>query len=115
LVFWLRPFIDSLVVVRIILFSLSCNVLHFISPCVKRNCPVAVTLNVNVVDATDNFEETIITPVTTPRITNTPILDTVFFAPTDNTNFVVLLKSASCVIINTVRVLDKSFGVCDCA
>jgi hypothetical protein len=90
-------------------------VLNFISPSVKRNCPVAVSFYVDVINSTNDFEETIFTPVAAPRVTNAPILDTIFNTPTDDTDFVIFFKSASCVIINTISVLNKRFRVSNCA
>jgi hypothetical protein len=90
-------------------------VLNFVSPSVNGDCPVAITFDVNVVYTTDNFKETIFTPMATPRITNAPIFDTVFFTPTNNTDFVILLKSSRCIVINSIGILNESFGVGNCA
>ena len=62
----LWPFINSLVIFRIILFSLSCYMLDGVSPCVGRHTKLAITLNVNVVDSTNDSKEPIFTPVGSP-------------------------------------------------
>jgi len=78
----LGEWVDSLVVVGIILLLLSGGV--DAGPVVDGDSPIAVRFNVEVVNASDDSEETLFTPVGAPRVTNSPELDTVLNTVTNN-------------------------------
>jgi hypothetical protein len=83
------------------------------SPSVGRHTKVAITLNINVVDSTNDSEETIFTPMSSPRVTNTPILDTVFLTPSNDTDSVVFFNTSSCIVVNTICISFKVSGISD--
>jgi hypothetical protein len=78
----LGEWVDSLVVVGIILLLLSGGV--DACPVVDGDSPIAVRFNVEVVNASDDSEETLFAPVGAPRVTNSPELDTVLNTVTNN-------------------------------
>jgi hypothetical protein len=78
----LREGVDSLVVVGIILLFLRSSVHD--SPVVYWDSPVTVRLNVKVVDTSNNSEEALLTPVGSPRVTDSPELHAVLLAISNN-------------------------------
>jgi len=54
-------------------------------PSVFRNCPCTIRLDCNVVDTAANTEETVLTPMGSPRVTDSPVLLAIISdTPADN-------------------------------
>ena len=53
--------------------------------------------------------------MSTPRVTNTPILDTVFLTPSNDTNSVIFFNTSSCIVVNTICISFKVSGISDWA
>ena len=81
------------------------NVLNSFGPGVKRGAPVAARLNSYVIYTTDYTEETIFSPMSAPRISYVPELDSVFFAPTNDRDFVDCVKITSCVVVDSAYIV----------
>jgi hypothetical protein len=101
----LGEWVDSLVVVGIILLLLSGGV--DAGPVVNGDSPIAVRFNVEVVNTSDDSEETLLTPVGAPRVTNSPELDTVLNTVTNNGNNVVGIQESSLIVEDTTIVVIK--------
>jgi len=70
----LREGIDGLVIKLRFLFLFSSLMLKWLTPCILRHNPGAVRLNIKVINTTANTEEAIFTPMTAPRVSNSPEL-----------------------------------------
>lgn len=81
-VFRLGHGVDSLVIVGVILLFLSSNV--FGSPILRWNSPSAFLFDSKVVHTSNDSEETLLTPMRAPGVSNSPVLHSVLFAPTND-------------------------------
>ena len=80
----LWEWIHSLVIRRVVLLSLSCNVPNLISPGVQRCGPGAEVLKTEVVDSSADAEEARFTPVVSPGIAHKPVLVAILFSPAND-------------------------------
>jgi len=80
----LRESVNSLVVGGRILLLFGGMMLNTDGPGVQGNGPGAVALNAEVINASNDLEETLLTPMGAPGVTNTPVLDTVLNTKTNN-------------------------------
>jgi len=98
----------GVVVLRVVPFSISGHVLYRLCPVVDGVGPGAVALDGHVVLASDESEEAFFTPVSSPRVPDSPVLLSVLNAPTDNGDIVIGLHDAGSVSVNaSVVVGDK--------
>jgi len=83
-------------------------VLVTVGPGVSGNTPVAVSFDGKVVDTSDDSEETVFTPVSTPRVSDNPVLGTVGKStPTNNGDIVIDFSLVSSIDENTTSVVEK--------
>lgn len=80
--------VDGLVIERIVLLGLSSDVHDWFGPGILGCCPGTVALNVEVVGSTAEFKETIHAPVSSPRVSNEPIVLAVFNTISNDGNIV---------------------------
>jgi hypothetical protein len=76
-------------------------------PSVKWCTPIAARLNSNIVYTSDYSEESIFSPMRSPRISYIPVLNAVFFAPTNNSYLVRCVKISSCVVVDSTDIVVK--------
>jgi len=108
-----HKWIDSrvvLVVVWIILLFLSGDVFHSLSPGINWTGPGALTLDVQVVDSSDESEKSFFSPVGSPRVSDVPVFLTIFFSPSNNADNMIVLLSASVVDKDSMSVVLESIG-----
>lgn len=110
---WLREWIDSLVVLWVRFLGLSGNVPDLFSPSINWSGPVAITLNGNVVCTSAHTEETLLTPVRTPGVSDSPELLTILYTVADNGNSVHDLHVTGGVAINSASVVFERLGNCN--
>lgn len=83
-------------------------VLVTVGPGISGNTPVAVSFDGKVVDTSDDSEETVFTPVSTPRVSDNPVLGTVGKStPTNNGDIVIDFSLVSSIDENTTSVVEK--------
>jgi hypothetical protein len=109
----LREGINDLIVSGVILLIIRGMMLDSDSPCVLGSSPVAAGFNCQIVDTSDNSEETLFTPVRTPRVTDPPEWNTVLLAPTNDGNLVHSMQITSSIIKDTSLVVIKLLGHSD--
>ena len=80
----LRELIDGGVVEWVVLLSISSLMPDSFGPGVLGSSPGAVAFDTNVVGASADAEETILTPVGAPRVSDQPVWTTVLFAISDD-------------------------------
>jgi len=110
IVFRLRHRIDCLIVFGIVLLSLCCCV--EICPLMNGCCPGAFWFNSEIVDSSYDFEEAVFAPMGTPRVTDSPVLNTILFPIADDGHFMGYFEIASIVIKNTNGIFMES--ICGC-
>ena len=103
-VFRLRERIYCFIVVGIVLVLLSCHMIH--CPIIDWCSPVTVQLNSKSILTSHNLEETLFTPVATPRVLYTPEWNSVLFTPTNDSDFVVSSSIYSRIIIDTFFIVS---------
>ena len=106
----LRHGIYSGVVVGIILFILSGLMPDWLRPCILWRGPGTVTLNIDVVSATADAEESIFTPVSAPRVTDKPIVIAILYTVANNRDIVNDFHIASIVAVDATSVVIESLG-----
>ena len=79
---WVRSI--DLIIVGVVLLSVSAVMDPWASPGVSSSGPSAVRLNVNVVDTSHNSEESTFTIVRSPRVSDNPVLDSIFDSVADD-------------------------------
>ena len=114
-VFRLRERIDGLIVLGVILLSVSGLVPHWVRPCVLGSGPGTVALNCNVVYATADAEEALLTPVGAPRVANKQVWLIVLRSITNNRDVMGNLHVASIVTENATSVVMESIRHCNTA
>lgn len=83
--FGLRPWVDGSVVVWVLLLAISGLVPKWISPGIFGGAPSTARLYGDVVDSSANAEKAVLTPLSSPRVSNIPELLPIFsYTPTDN-------------------------------
>jgi len=83
-------------------------VLVTVGPGVSGNTPVAVSFDGKVVDTSDDSEETVLTPVSTPGVSDNPVLGTVGKStPTNDGDIVIDFGLVSSINENTTSVVEK--------
>jgi len=83
-------------------------VLVTLGPGVSGNTPVAISFNGEIVNASDDSEETVFTPVSTPGVSDNPVLGTVGKStPTDDGDIVVDFSLVGSINENTTGVVEK--------
>lgn len=86
-----------------------------LGPGVNGGSPRASGFNTKVINTSDDSNVSFFTPIGSPRISNNPIFDTIFFSPTDNTNVMIEFFSAGFVFENTTSVVNKILSNSDSA
>ena len=97
---------------------LSCRlslIANILSPSVFGSSPSAISFNVEAIDASDQSESSILSPITTPTISYDPILYTVLLSPSSYTDIVITCQSASCITENSSCVVEELLGDSDTA
>jgi len=82
-------------------------------PSVLRSSERAVGLNTDVVNSSEDFGETLFSPVRTPRVTHEPVLLSVLNSISNDRDSVNQVLVASLVFVNTSSVLFERVGYCD--
>ena len=100
----LRHRVDGLIIERIVLLGISGDVLDFIGPGIFGCCPGAIAFDVKVVGSTAKFKETIHTPVSSPRVSNEPVVLAILFTISNDGNIVANLHITSIVTEDTTGV-----------
>ena len=97
------------------MFSLGGLVPNFLGPCILWGGPSAIRLDVDVVGASADAEESIFTPVSTPRVTDKPVLLASLLSIADNGDVVHNLQITGSVTEDATSVVLKSLGHGDTA
>lgn len=92
------------------MFSLCGLVPNFLCPCILWGGPSAIRLDVDVVGASTDAEESIFTPVSAPRVTDKPVLLASLLSIADNGDVVHNLQITGSVTEDTTSVVLKSLG-----
>jgi len=71
---FLREFVLSLIISRVVLLLLSSVMIHRFSPRIFRSGPRCIRLNVDVVDASAHLEESLIAVFVAPGIAHKPVI-----------------------------------------
>jgi len=87
----------------------------WVAPCINRCGPCAVRFNGNVIDTTNDADKAILTVVSTPRVTNGPVLCAILNSVADNGNVVNNVHITSCVLINASSITLKRVRYSDTA
>jgi len=111
----LGEFVYLLVVVNVVSLSVSSRVSLISSPGVLGSGHGAISLNGDVVSASADSEETILSPVGTPRVTDEPVLVTVLDTISDNRDIVNNVRISGSVAIDSSLVCFKRVGDGDTA
>lgn len=96
-------------------FIRCCLVSHIISPCVKWNCPGAISFDGQIVNSSDYFEESLDSPVWAPTVSSEPIFGAILFSVTDERNIMGDRLITSSVDEYSACVVIKSLGDCHSA
>jgi hypothetical protein len=76
-----------------------------------RNTPIAVSFNTQVIISSHSHsEETVFTPVSTPRVSADPVFSAVFNTPTDDGNFVVNVNTGEFFTVDTTSIFFESIS-----
>lgn len=103
------------VVSGIILFFISGLVGHSFSPGVNWGCPGTVSFNGNVVDASDDSDESTFSEVGAPTVSNNPIFLAVFNTEANHRNIMDNVLVSSGVLIDATGVVLKGLRYCNTA
>lgn len=107
----LREFVDDLVVVGGVLLLISGNVSYTLGPSILGSSPGAGRLDGDVVGSTADAEETTLTPVGTPRVTDSPeFLASLGNTVTNNGDVVDNIHITGLVTEDTTSVVLELFG-----
>ncbi len=79
--------------------------LDSLGPGVKRSTPVAARFYSDIVNASNHSEKAVFSPMSTPRISDVPKLNTVFFAPTNDCDLVDSVKITSSVVVDSAYIV----------
>ena len=111
-VFRLREWIDSLVIVWVIFLLISCDMPNWFGPGVLGGGPSAICLNCDSIDSTADAEETIFTPVLTPRVPDKPVFLTTILihAISDDRNLMDNVKVMYDVTEDSTGVVFEGLG-----
>ena len=104
---WLWEWVDGCVVVWIVLLSCSGRMLLLVSPGVLWSSPSTVALDVDVVGSSADTEETILTPVSSPGVSDEPVLLVVFNTIADDGDVVNNVHITSGITEDTSSVVLK--------
>ena len=104
-VFGLWEWIDSLVVVRVVLLSLGGDMLLHVGPGVNWGGPSAVRLNGDVVGASADAEETFFSPVMSPGVSDGPVFLTILNTVSNDGDIVDDLHVASGIAEDSTSVV----------
>lgn len=105
----------SVLVARIVLLFISGDVFLAGGPGVDGGSPSAVSFNGNVVSASDNTDETILTEVFTPGVSNGPVLLAVLNTVADNGDIVDDVLVTGLILEDTRGIVLESIGDSDTA
>lgn len=109
-VLWLRERIDGGVVVRVVLLSLSGNVLVHVGPGIDWGGPGAVGLNGDVVGASADAEETFFSPMVSPGVPDGPEFLAVLYTISNDGDIMNNFHVTGVVAEDTTRVVLKGLG-----
>ena len=111
----LREGIDSGVVQWVVLLGLGGLMPDSLGPGVLGSGPGAVALNGDVVGASADAEETILTPVGAPGVPDQPVWAAILLTVTDDGDVVDNVQVAGSVAVNSTSVVIKGLGHSDTA
>lgn len=86
-----------------------------VGPGINWSGPCAVRLNGDVVNTSDDSEETLFTPVSAPRVSDNPVLSAVFDSESNNRDIMDYVQVTCLIIVNTTGVSLERIGDCDTA
>jgi len=105
---WLREWIHSCVIVRIVLLLFRSLMPDLVSPGIFGSSPGAARLNSDVVDTLADAEESLLTPLGTPGVTHIPeLLAILGLTPSNNGNFVSGVQITRVVAVDAASVIVK--------
>jgi len=78
------------------------------SPGVFRGSPSTIAFDSNIVNSSNNSEESVFTKMRAPGVSNSPVFDSIFDAKTDHRNVMNEINISSCVIENSTGVVFQS-------
>lgn len=84
-----------------------------LGPSVGRRCPRAIVLDAQVVDASNESESAVFSPVSAPGIPDNPIFDSVFLSPASHADIMVFFNSAGVVDEDASSVVPERVGDCE--
>lgn len=84
-------------------------------PSIFGNSPRAVSLNVEVVDSSNQSESPIFSPVTSPTISNYPIFYTIFFSPSCYADIMIRCQSSCLITENSSGIVKEFFSYSNAA
>jgi hypothetical protein len=83
-------------------------VLVTLGPGVSGNTPIAISFNSEIVNTSDDSEETVFTPVGTPGVSDNPVLGTIGKStPTDDRDIVIDFSLVGSINENTTGIVEK--------
>lgn len=83
-----------------------------LGPGVGWGCPGAVVLDAEVVDASDQPECSVFSPVGAPGVPYDPVFDSIFFSPASDADIVILLDPSGVIDEDASGVVPESIGDC---
>jgi len=111
----LREGINGCIVQWIVVLSLGGLVPNFLGPGILRGGPSAIRLDVDIVGASADSEESLLTPVSSPRVSDKPVLLAGLLSVADNWDVMHNLHVTGSVTEDASSVVLKSLGHCDTA
>lgn len=103
---WLREWIHSCVIVRIVLLLFCSLMPDLLGPSISGSSPGAARLNRDVIDTLANAEESLLTPLGTPGVTHIPeLLAILCFSPTNNGDFVSGVQITRVVTVDATSII----------
>ena len=106
----LRELVDGVVVVGVVPLLIRGDMPRLLSPGVLRSGPGAVALDGDVVGATADAEETILTPVLTPGVADEPVLLAILLTVTNDGDVVDDVEVASVITVDATSVFLEGVG-----
>ena len=106
----LRELVDGVVVVGVVPLLIRGDMPRLLSPGVLRSGPGAVALDGDVVGATADAEETILTPVLTPGVADEPVLLAILLTVSNDGDVVDDVEVASVITVDATSVFLEGVG-----
>jgi len=84
-----------------------CLVSNILCPSISRLSPRAISLNIEIIFASDQSEISSLSPIASPWVSDNPILNSILFSPSCDTDIVIKFNSAGLIFKNPTCVVDE--------